>query len=98
MQDTENELEIRDQQLTTILYICKLLYQNHTGTANQKTTIDTHTKKKINPHTALIIKSQENQRGNLQKQIQNNKKNKWKYTHIENYLKCKWIKCPPPMT
>ena len=38
--------KLRDQQLKTILYIYGLLYQNLMATANQKSTIDTHTKKK----------------------------------------------------
>ena len=38
--------KLRDQQLKTILYIYRLLYQNLMGTTNQKSTIDTHTKKK----------------------------------------------------
>ena len=39
-------LQLRDQQLKTILYIYRLLYQNLRVTANQKSTIDTHTNKK----------------------------------------------------
>ena len=48
MQDIGNVLEIRDQQLKTILYIYiyRLLYQNHMVTANQKSTIDIPTKNK----------------------------------------------------
>ena len=36
----------RDWQLKTILYLYRLLYQNFRVTANQKSTIDTHTYKK----------------------------------------------------
>ena len=37
---------VRDQQLKTIWYIYRLLYQNLMGATNQKSTADTHTKKK----------------------------------------------------
>ena len=43
----------RDQQLKTTLYIYRLLYQNLMGTANQKITIDTHTKKKKQPQNNI---------------------------------------------
>ena len=39
-------LQLRDQQLKTILYINRLLYQNFRITANPKSIIDTHTNKK----------------------------------------------------
>ena len=39
-------LKLRDQQLKTILYIYRLLYQNFMVTTNQKSVIDTHTNKK----------------------------------------------------
>ena len=39
-------LQSRDQQLKTILYMYRLLHQNFRETANQKSTIDTQTKKK----------------------------------------------------
>ena len=39
-------LQIRDQQLKTISYIYRLLYQNFRITENQKSTIDTQTNKK----------------------------------------------------
>ena len=42
----EMHLQLRDQQLKTILYVCRLLYQNFRITANQKPTIDTQTNKK----------------------------------------------------
>ena len=50
----------KDQQLKSILFIYKLLYQNLMVTAKQKSTIDTHTKIKRIPNTTLklIIKSQ----------------------------------------
>ena len=41
----EMHWKLSDQQLKTILYIYKPLYQNLMGTINQKSTIDTHTKK-----------------------------------------------------
>ena len=42
----EMHLQLRDQQLTTISYTYRLLYQNFRITANQKSTIDTQTSKK----------------------------------------------------
>ena len=41
----EMNLQLREQQLKTISYTYRLLYQNFRITANQKSTIDTHTKK-----------------------------------------------------
>ena len=58
----EMHLKLKDQQLKTILSIYRLLYQNLMVTTNQKSAIDTHTKKeKRSPNTALklLIKSQE---------------------------------------
>ena len=40
------KLQLREQQLKTISYVYKLLYQNFRKTANQKSTIDTQTNKK----------------------------------------------------
>ena len=37
-------LQLRDQQLKTISYTYRLLYQNFEVTANQKSTIDTQNK------------------------------------------------------
>ena len=72
-------LKLRDQQLKTTLYIQRLLYQNLTGTANQKTTIDTYTKKKNPPkhntkdhHQITRGQKEEQKKKDLQKQIQNN--------------------------
>ena len=42
----EMHLQLRDQQLKTISYVYRLLYQNFRITANQKSTIDTQTNKK----------------------------------------------------
>jgi len=45
----------KDQQLKSIFFTYKLLYQNLTVTANQKSTIDTHTKmKKDSKHNTKI--------------------------------------------
>ena len=56
----------KDQQLKSILFIYKLLYQNLMVTANQKSTIDTHTKiKKDSKHNTKInhqITKKENKR------------------------------------
>ena len=42
----EMHLQLSDQQLKTISYVYRLLYQNFQVTAKQKSTIDTHTNKK----------------------------------------------------
>jgi len=42
----EMHLQLRDQQLKTISYIYRLLYQKFRATANQKPTTDTQTNKK----------------------------------------------------
>ena len=42
----EMNFKLRDQKIKTILYIYRLLNQNFMITANQKSTIDIHTKKK----------------------------------------------------
>ena len=57
----ELHLKLRDQQLTTTSYIYRVQYQNHRQATNQKSTIDTHTKRKHNPNTTLkiVIKLQE---------------------------------------
>ena len=78
MQDTGMHLQLREQQLKTISYTYRLLYQNFRITANQKSTIDTQ--RKINSNTTLkiVIKPQEERtRGEgkkkeQQKQIQSN--------------------------
>ena len=41
----EMNLQLREQQLNTISYTYRLSYQNFRITANQKSTIDTQTKK-----------------------------------------------------
>ena len=72
----EMHLKLKDQQLKTILFTYRLLYQNLMGTANQKSTIVTQ-KRKRNPNTTLklVIKSQEKrtkedrQKKDLQKQL-----------------------------
>ena len=42
----EMHLKLRDQQLKTIMYSYRILYQNLMVTTNQKSTIDIHTQKK----------------------------------------------------
>ena len=42
----EMNLQLRDQQLKTISYIYRPLYQNFRVISNQKSIIDTHTNKK----------------------------------------------------
>ena len=58
----EMNLQLREQQLKTISYTYRLLYQNFGITANQKSTIDTQ--RKINSNTTLkiVIKPQEERR------------------------------------
>ena len=73
-------LKLKDQQLKIILFIYRLLYQSLMVTTNQKSTVDTHTKKKKESNTTLTlaIKSQEKRtkeegkKKDLQNQIQNN--------------------------
>ena len=50
----EMHLQLRDQELKTISYIYRLLYQNFRITANQKSTIDKQIRK-INSKTTLKI-------------------------------------------
>ena len=71
--------KLRDQQLKTIMYLYRLLYQNLMVTSHQRSIIDIHPKKKkeLNPTLKLLIKSEENrtkEKGTKdpQKQIQNN--------------------------
>ena len=76
----EMHLKQRDQQLKTIFYIYRLLYQNLTGTTNQESTVETYTHKgkqsKHNTKDSHQITQEENKRGkeekNLQKQSQDN--------------------------
>ena len=42
----EMDLKLKDQQLKTILFTYRLLYQNLMVTANRKSTVGTHTEKK----------------------------------------------------
>ena len=64
-------LKLRDQQLKTILFIYRLLYQNLIVTANQKSTIDAHIKrKKESKHNTKVshqITREENKRGREEK-------------------------------
>ena len=75
----EMHLKLKEQQIKTSLFAYRLLYQNFMATANQKSTIDTHTKQKNgSKQLKLVIKSQEKRtkderkKKDLQKQIQNN--------------------------
>ena len=97
----EMHMKFKDQQLKTILLIYRLLYQNLMITTNRKSTIDTRTKKKKkSKHDTKVshqITRAENKRGREEKrptktnpkQLRNGNRN----IHIDNYLKCKWIKC-----
>ena len=99
----EMHLKLKDQQLKTILFMYRLPYQNLMVT----TIYSRYTqKRKRNPNTTLklVIKSQEKRtkeagkKKHQQKQIQNNEQNGNKNIHIDNYLKCKWIKCSTQKT
>ena len=76
----EMNLQLRDQQLKTISYIYRLLYQNLRVTANQKSTIDTHTNKKDklkyntkdSHQTTRGENREEGKKKEQQKQIQSN--------------------------
>ena len=46
IQAMETHLQLTDQQLKTISYIYRILYQNFRVTANQKSTTDTQSNKK----------------------------------------------------
>ena len=48
----EMHLKVRDQQLKTISYAYRPVYQNFMVPTNQKSTVDTH-KRKSNPNTML---------------------------------------------
>ena len=72
-------LQLRDQQLKTILDMYRLLYQNFRVTASQKCTIDTHTNKKNQlkyntkeSHQIRIGENREGKKKEQQKQIQSN--------------------------
>ena len=68
-------LQLRDQQLKTISYTYRLLYQNFRITANQKSTIDTQTKKnqlKYNTKDSHQTTREEGKKKEQQKQIQSN--------------------------
>ena len=62
-------LQLRDQRLKTISYVYRLLYQNFRITANQKSTIDTHTNKK---NRLKYNTKEEGKKKEPQKQIQSN--------------------------
>ena len=76
----EMHLQLRDQQRKTTSHMFRLSYQNFTAAANQKSTIDTQTIRKINPNTTpkSVIKPQEERtreegkKKEQQKQIQSN--------------------------
>ena len=67
----ERHMKLKDQQLKTILFIYRLLYQNLTVTKNQKSIIDAHKKKKKRIQTITKvshqIKREENKRGRQEK-------------------------------
>ena len=54
----EMHLKLKDQHFKTILFIYRMLYQIHMVTTNQKSTIDTHTKKKKESKHNTVRKNQ----------------------------------------
>ena len=72
----EMHLQLRDQQLETILHIYRLLYQNFRVNAKQKSTIDTHANGKSNPNITLkiVIKCKRREQEKGRKKTNNNKK------------------------
>ena len=70
-------LKLKHQQLKTILFIYRLLYQNLIVAANQKSTIDTHTQKKKeskqNTKVSHQITRKESKRGREEKNTYKNK-------------------------
>ena len=91
-------LKLKDQQPKMILFIYRLLYQNPMVTTNQKSTIDTHTKKKKeskhNTKVSHQITREENKRGSEEKiPTKTNPKQLTKWNiNINDYLECKQIK------
>ena len=75
MQDTEDALAIKRQQLITILYVHRLQCQNFRVTVNQKSMIETHTNKKkqlkYNTKDSHQNTREEGKKKEQQKQIQN---------------------------
>ena len=73
----EMNLQLREQQLKTISYTYRFLYQNFRITANQNSTIDTQRKITSNTTLKIVIKPQEERtreqgkKKEQQKQIQN---------------------------
>ena len=65
----EIHLKLREEQLKTILYVYRLLYQNLMITLNQVSTIDTHTQKEKtkHKHNKIVSKLQENKRERKEK-------------------------------
>ena len=66
-------LKLRDQQLKTIMYIYRLLYQNLMANANENSIIDIHTKKKKeskhNTNDSHQITREENKREKEEKDL-----------------------------
>ena len=73
--------------------------QNFRATAIQKSTIDTQTnvKNQLKYNTKIVIKPQEERTKDEKRATKTNPKQviKWQQNiHINNYLICKWTKCP----
>ena len=86
----EMDLKLKDQQFITILFIYRLLYQNLRVTTNQKSTIDTHTKKKKeskhNTKVSHQITREEKKNRKGRKKTYKNKSKPNKKMAIEAYI------------
>ena len=59
MQDIRKTFKLRDQKLKTIVYVCVAISKPY-GAANQKSTIDTHKKKKKSKHNIKVSSNHRN--------------------------------------
>ena len=88
----EMHLQLRDQQLKTISYTYRLLYQNFRISVNQKSTIDTQTKKnQLKYNTKDSHQTRREQEKGRKKEKKSKTVNKMA---IKTYISIiKWTKC-----
>ena len=84
----ELHLKLRDQQLKTILYVYRLLYQNLMVTSNQKSTIDIYTKKKKSNTTLKSHQITREQKRKVRKKTYRNKSKTTNKMAIRPYI---WV-------
>ena len=85
----EMHLKLKDQQVKTILFIYRLLYQSLMVTTNLKSTIETQKRKQTKHNTKVRyqITGEENKRGREEKDLQKQnpktypKQLKWQHTY-----------------